>query len=134
MFTRREIVRWLGLTAFEITLHLVSVVVFSILVTLKIESVITTSWWTVFTPLFTCNGLCAYFCIIVFIRTLNKRQFKAAFLHLISSACLLICIFLWEFLLCQKLNKENNLSYSEIFAPIFILLQLIMVRGCQMNN
>lgn len=133
MFTRREIIRWLGLTAFEITLQLIAVFVFSILVVVKVEGILIQSWWTVFIPLFTYDGLGAYFCVILFIRTLHKGRYKAAFMNLISSACILICKFLWEFLLCQKLNKENSLSYSEVFAPIFILLQLIMVRGCQMN-
>ncbi|GFQ94844.1 hypothetical protein TNCT_264171, partial [Trichonephila clavata] len=36
--------------------------------TLKLEKYISISWWSAFVPLFICDGLNAYFCVIVFIR------------------------------------------------------------------
>ena len=45
--------------------------VFSVLLVLKIEGYLlpaSVSWFLVFAPLFICDGLNAYFCIIVFIR------------------------------------------------------------------
>ena len=55
---------------------------------LKIEGVLLpsgTSWLLVFSPLFICDGLNAYFCIIVFIRQYLDSQFKNALLRALWS-------------------------------------------------
>jgi len=74
-FTLRELLRWLGVTVFELLALLVCLAVFTVLLVLKVEgedvSVQTfteTSWWWIFSPLFVCDAVNAYFCIIVFIR------------------------------------------------------------------
>ena len=69
-FQLREVLRWLGLTVFEIWIALVCFTVFTVLVTLKVEQVADSSltWWLVFSPLFVSDALNAYFCVIVFIR------------------------------------------------------------------
>ncbi|GFS56943.1 uncharacterized protein NPIL_395681 [Nephila pilipes] len=43
-------------------------VVKEVIATLKLENYISISWWSAFVPLFICDGLNAYFCVIVFIR------------------------------------------------------------------
>lgn len=67
-FQLREILRWLGLTVFEIFTALTCFLLFTILLTLKVEKVVDWSYWTVFAPLFVSDAFNAYFCIIVFIR------------------------------------------------------------------
>ncbi|KAF5288338.1 hypothetical protein FQR65_LT12072 [Abscondita terminalis] len=89
------------------------------------------SWWTVFCPLFASDALNAYFCIIVFIRMHLESSLKAALQRLAWSGNFIFMIFLFKFLLCKKLMGQWNLDYSEIFAPIYILLQLVAVRACQ---
>ena len=44
-----------------------------------------TSWFLVFAPLFICDGLNAYFCIIVFIRQYLESQFRIALLRALWS-------------------------------------------------
>ena len=44
-----------------------------------------TSWFLVFSPLFICDGLNAYFCIIVFIRQYLDREFRNALLRALWS-------------------------------------------------
>ena len=131
LFTLKEIVKWLGLSAFEIWLHLVTLFIFSILVVLKHENVLTASWWAVFSPLFACDGLNTYFCTIVTIRLYKEKDYRVAGVRLLSSSMFLINMFIFKFLLCQKLNGDKPFSYSEIFVPIYVTLQLLMIRACQ---
>ena len=58
----------------------ISLGVFSVLLVLKVESVFpdSTSWFLVFAPLFSSDGINAYFCIIVFIRQYLYQEFSNA--------------------------------------------------------
>ena len=134
LFTLNEIVQWLGMTAFEILTHLVTLMVFSILAVLKYESAISISWWSVFTPLFIADGLNCYFCMIIFIRMVKESDLRSAGIRFLSSMLYLTLLFVFKILLCQKLSKTRIISTSESMAPIFILLQLIMIRACQTSN
>jgi|SRR6218665_2492790 len=129
--TLEEVIKWVGITLFEIWLHLFCVLIFTVLIVLRIEQATTTSWWNIFIPLFLADGLDAYFCLIVFIRTWKISNHRVACLRLLSSALLLVCLFVSEFLFCQKLTNTTSISYSEAFAAVFIALQLLMVRACQ---
>ncbi|XP_018318986.1 transmembrane protein 203 [Agrilus planipennis] len=133
-FTIEEIVRWLGLTVFEIWLNLIALVVFSILLALKFDpttAVYHCSWWTIFLPLFASDALNAYFCIIIFIRMQLESSLKGALLRVSWSATFLFMTFLFKFFLCKKLMGQVSLDYNEIFTPLYILLQLVAIRACQ---
>ena len=70
-FSLKELLRWLGLTVFEIFTFFLAVAAFSALVVIKSERFIddeALTWWWVYSPLFTADVLNAYFCIIVYIR------------------------------------------------------------------
>lgn len=129
-FTIGEIVRWLGITVFEIWINLIALTIFTILLALKIDT--ENSWWIIFSPLFAADALNAYFCVIVFIRMQLENSLKVAILRASWSGTFLLMTFLFKFLLCKKLMGQVTLEYSEIFAPLFILLQLIAVRACQL--
>lgn len=136
-FTIGEIVRWLGITVFEIWINLIALVVFTILLALKFDSnteFMHSSWWIIFSPLFASDALNAYFCVIVFIRMQLENSLKVALLRASWSGTFLLMTFLFKFLLCKKLMGQVTLEYSEIFAPLFILLQLIAVRACQLTH
>lgn len=136
MFTLNELVLWAGLTVFELFTNLLALLIFTILLTLRVAQYIpstTLNWFGVFSPLF-CADLCnAYFCIIVGIRMyLDIGQLKRRALHrIVWSAHFLIMTIVFKYLLCLKLSGQTELEYSEVFSPIFILLQLIAVRACQ---
>ena len=133
-FSLEEMVKWLGMTSFELWMHLVSVTVFSVLSILKFESVLYATWWAVFRPLFVCDALCAYFCIIVFIRTYKERgDLRAGIMRLFPSLLYVTLLFVFKVLFCQKLSKAKNISHSEVMAPLFILLQIILVRACHVH-
>lgn len=134
-FTLGELVAWLGLTVFEIWINLVAITIFTVLLALRIENVIvgTNSWWVVFSPLFAADGLNAYFCTIVYIRMHLEGMYKAALLRAAWSVSFLVLLFVFKFLLCNKLSGQNGLEYSEVLSPVFILLQLIAVRACHLH-
>jgi len=134
-FQLNELLRWLGLTAFEIFTALVCFIVFTVLVTLKVESGLpdSTSWWVVFAPLFVSDALNTYFCAIVLIRMYIEGSYKAALMRALWSLFVLLMLFLFKYLLCQKLNGDVALDYSEVMSPVFILLQLVMIRACNLH-
>lgn len=135
-FTIEEMVKWLGLTVFEIWINLLSLLAFTIMLAIKFDPAIdiySNDWWVIFSPLFTGDGLNAYFCIIVFIRMFMETTFKFCIMKLCWSVTFLTLIFVFKFLLCKKLLGQITLDYSEVFAPVYILLQLIAVRACQQS-
>ena len=134
LFTLYEIVQWLGMTAFELWMHLVSLMAFSILAVLKYEEAVIISWWSVFTPLFIADGLNCYFCMIVFIRMVKDENLRSAVIRFLSSMLYLTLLFVFKILLCQKLNRTKIISSSESMAPVFVLLQLVLIRACQTSN
>ena len=105
-FQLDELLRWLGLTVFEIWIALVCFIAFTVLLTLKVEGIFgesdpnliepkidqsnhdllstdsrsNVSWWIVFSPLFISDALNAYFCVIVFIRMCLEVRFLCNFL------------------------------------------------------
>lgn len=138
MFKLSELVRWLGLAEFEIFTNLVALLFFSIILSLRLAGHVaeeSVSWFIVFSPLF-CGDICnSYFSIIVGIRMYLDNDNKRKSLHrLLWSTKVLLLTGVFKYLLCLKLSGAQNLDYSEVFAPIFVLLQLIAVRACQLSN
>ncbi len=70
LFTLRELLRWLGVSVFELLTLSVCLLVFSVLLTLKVESGVleNLNWFWIFAPLFVADAINAYFSVIVFIR------------------------------------------------------------------
>lgn len=135
-FTIQELVRWLGLTIFEIWVNLISILLFTILFAIKYDpnvELYNIDWWFIFFPLFAADALNAYFCIIIFIRMLLEMTLKYSLLRILWSGTFLLMTFLFKFFLCKRLLGQLNLDYSEVFAPLYILLQLIAVRACQQS-
>jgi ribonuclease P/MRP protein subunit RPP20 len=135
LFRQSELVRWFGVSVFEIWVWLFSLSVFSVLVVLKVENLVpaSTSWFTIFSPLFVSDGVNAYFCIIVFIRQYLYHELRNGPLRTLWSLLVIVLLFGFKYLLCQKLNESIKLEYSEVTSPVFILLVLVMVRACQLH-
>lgn len=136
IFSINELVHWLGLTIFEICINLVSLTMFTLLLALKLDDnyfIGNAGWWIVFSPLFVADGLNTYFCAIIFIRMHMEGMIKVAILRALWSLISLLLIFVFKYLLCKKLTGQSTLEYSEVLSPIFILLQLIAVRACQLH-
>ncbi|XP_071451681.1 transmembrane protein 203-like [Hetaerina americana] len=151
-FSLDELVQWLGLTVFEMWVFLASLSLFTILVALGAEGALPPadppipqvsgsqtsmhrqpSPWLIFSPLFVADALNTYFCAIVFVRMYLEGAYKAALLRASWSLSLLVLLFVFKFLLCEKLSGRSTLEYSEVLAPIFILLQLVAVRACHLH-
>ena len=136
-FQLRELLRWLGLTVFEIWTALVCFTIFTVLLTLRVDNIVSENslnWWIVLSPLFVCDALNAYFCVIVFIRMYLDNAYKSALTRAIWSLFMTALLFVFKYLLCQKLSgSDTKLEYSEVMSPVFILLQLIMIKACQLH-
>lgn len=133
-FSLKEANRLLGLTPIEMLFHVAGVTVFSIFFVLKVESVITNfNWWLVFAPLFAADGVHFYFVYLVLLRMLLAGMYKAAPLRALWSCTILGLHFAFKFLLCKKLSGQLSMDYAEVLAPIMIMLQLFMIRACQIH-
>lgn len=137
MFKLVELVRWLGLSEFELFTNLLSILIFTIILALRISGHFTENmidWYGVLSPLF-CGDICnAYFCVIVGIRMyFNNDNKRKSLNRLLWSTQFLVLTSVFKYLLCVKLSGAQNLDYNEVFAPIFVLLQLIAVRACQLS-
>lgn len=136
IFSLNELVHWLGLTIFEIWINLISLTIFTILLATKLDSSYLAGpggWLIVFSPLFVADGLNTYFCAIIFIRMQMEGIMKSAILRALWSLTFLLLVFVFKYLLCKKLSGQSTLEYSEVLSPVFILLQLIAVRACQLH-
>ena len=140
-FQLKELLKWLGLTVFEIWVGLLSFTVFTVLLTLKVEKVFDSlTWWQVFSPLFISDALNSYFCVIVFIRMYLEGAYKSALIRALWSQFMIALLFVFKYLLSQRLIEDENnlesnskLEFSEVMSPIFILLQLVMIRARQLH-
>ena len=136
-FSLRELLRWLGITVFEIWTALVCFTIFTVLLTLKVDTDFgdkSLTWWIVFSPLFVCDALNAYFCVIVFIRMYLDNAYKLALVRVIWSQFMISLLFVFKYLLCQKLTgSESKLEYSEVMGPVFMIMIMIMIRACQLH-
>ena len=95
-FSLRELLRWLGITVFEIWTALVCFTIFTVLLTLKVDTDFgdkSLTWWIVFSPLFVCDALNAYFCVIVFIRMYLDNAYKLALVRAIWSQFMISLLF-----------------------------------------
>ncbi|XP_032452021.1 transmembrane protein 203 [Nasonia vitripennis] len=136
IFSLNELVHWLGLTIFEIWINLVSLTIFTILLALKLDDgyfMASSGWWLVFSPLFVADGLNTYFCAIIFIRMHMEGMIKVGILRALWSFISVLLVFVFKYLLCKKLSGQSTLEYSEVLSPVFILLQLIAIRACQLH-
>ncbi|XP_078082811.1 transmembrane protein 203 [Mustelus asterias] len=135
LFSLRELVQWLGFATFEMLLHLVAFLVFSVLLAIKVDNFAGwLDWWYVFIPLFTADGLSTYFTMIVSIRLFQDGEKRLAVMRLFWILTVLSLKFVFEMLLCQKLEgRSSQLWYGLIMSPVFILLQLLMIRACRVN-
>ncbi|TRZ03590.1 hypothetical protein DNTS_013503 [Danionella cerebrum] len=133
------LVQWLGFATFELLLHLGALLVFSVLVALHMDldkQTLDMSWWVVFSPLFTADGLSTYFTAIVSIRLYQEGEKRLAVLRLLWVLTVLSLKLVCEVLLCQKLAEQERaqeLWFGLIVSPLFILLQLLMIRACRVN-
>ena len=139
LFMIEELSPWLGVSRFELLVQTVALLVFSVMLTVRLErydsstigSLSESDIWWIFSPLFVANVINAYFCLIVFIRTCLERTFKVAAVRAMWSATVIVILMLFEFLLCHRLIGEIKLKLSQVLSPLLLLLQLLAVRACQ---
>lgn len=136
LFSLRELVQWLGFATFELFLHLAALLVFSVLVALHADGVTNLTWWQVFVPLFAADGLSTYFTAIVSIRLYQEGEERLAVLRLLWVLTVLSLKLVCEVLLCQKLSDLEQMRdplFGLVVSPLFVLLQLLMIRACRVN-
>ncbi|KAK2098140.1 hypothetical protein P7K49_023591 [Saguinus oedipus] len=120
LFSLRELVQWLDFATFEIFVHLLALLVFSVLLALRADGLVPgLSWWNVFVP---------FFATIVSVRLSQDAEKRLAVLTVLSLK------FVFEMLLCQKLAEQTGERWFGLITfPVFILPQLLMIQACRVN-
>ncbi|KXJ75827.1 transmembrane protein 203 [Aedes albopictus] len=136
-----DVVKWIGITQFEMLVNLLAFLVFSIILTAKAtmgtlpsKPAGTDEWLMIFSPLFCGDFFNAYFCVIVGIRMYLGNKHRQAMHRLSWSIHFLLLTTGFKYLVVMKLSGFSGLEYSEVFSPIFVLLQLIAVKACQFKQ
>ncbi|XP_014677555.1 PREDICTED: transmembrane protein 203-like [Priapulus caudatus] len=134
-FTLREIVKWLGLTSFEILAHLLCALAASVLAALKHAGLLPgATWWHALAPLYVCDGVNAYFAAIVLVRAYVEQEApRGAAFRTAWSLTVIALLFVFKLLACQRAEDAAPLSHAEVMSPLFILLTMIMIRACQVH-
>ena len=132
--TLQELKRWLQITTFEIAMLLTTTLAFTILVAMKVEGDLNASWWMVFSPLFACDTLIAYFDLIVFIHLYMATEKTLAVKRVMINTAILLLIVIYKVLLCHQLQGTRNMKFSAIHAPLFILMFFLLVRSCIVSD
>lgn len=130
----KDILRWLGVTPFEIWMIGASVLVYGVLFLTKASTSLldSFSWWSVHSPLFICDSFWAYFCCIVLIRQIVDQSYRTAIFRALWSFNQILLIFLFKLLLCFRLEGQKQITQTEILSPLLVLLILLIVRACQL--
>uniref|UniRef100_A0A182PA34 DNA/RNA-binding protein Alba-like domain-containing protein n=1 Tax=Anopheles epiroticus TaxID=199890 RepID=A0A182PA34_9DIPT len=135
-----DVVKWIGITQFEILVNLIAFLVFTILLAVKAANgelagtLSANEWLALFSPMF-CGDFCnTYFCIIVGIRMYLGNKHRQALHRLVWSIPFLLLTSGFKYLVCMKLSGQIQLEYSEVFSPIFVLLQMMAVKTCQFGQ
>jgi len=158
-FQLRELEQWLGLNVVEIWVNLVSLTVFSVLLTLKLDEVVLhietpteinslkslllllsvktpeqilydLTWWQVFSPLFISDALNCYFCTIAWIRMYVKGA-NGKISRGVWSYLSILCLTSFKYMLCEQLEKPKYRPIPEVFSTFFLWLALLMIRTCR---
>jgi len=130
LFTLAELEKWLQVTIFEISIAAISALAFSLLLALKLEGVLTATWWTIFTPLYVCDTLVAYFDLIVFVHLYKENEKSIAVKRIMINTTVILLLIIFKVLLCQQLEGVKLMKYATIHSPLFILMFILLVRSC----
>ncbi|NWX94618.1 TM203 protein, partial [Nothoprocta ornata] len=135
LFSLRELGQWLRLAPCELGLQGLALLLCSALLVLKVDGAAAAlSCWAVLGPCFAADGLSTYFSTIVSVRLCRDGEKRLAVLRLLWVLTVLGLKFVFELLLCQKLaERTHELWYGLVMAPVFILLQLLLLRACRVN-
>jgi len=135
LFSMKELLKWFGVTHFEIFMQLIAWLIFSVLFVLKMDHIMddSLSWWTIYACLFVCDAFTCYFNVIVYIRQFMEAKYKIAFLRATWSFTQIALLFTAKLLLCYKLEQQKQVSNFEIISPMFIYLVMLLIRACQLH-
>ncbi|XP_003744845.1 transmembrane protein 203 [Galendromus occidentalis] len=128
-----ELCRWINFTPVELSLLMSATLIFSFLAALKLDGIINPSWWSLFAVYFVADGMLCYFALIVFIRLCFVGQCKIAAIRALWSFFQLLALLALKQLLCSKYDSHKQLTYSEVFTPLYGILVILMIRACQMR-
>uniref|UniRef100_F6XY64 Transmembrane protein 203-like n=1 Tax=Ciona intestinalis TaxID=7719 RepID=F6XY64_CIOIN len=133
IYTNDYVVKLVGFSIFELWIHTSCLVLFTLLLTLKIDGGLPLTWGHTFIPLFLADGLHLYFSLIVCIRTVASGKRKEAYKRVVWAVMCLSLLFLCKMLTYQLLENGVNFKKVTVLAPIFAVWVMLLVRACHIR-
>ncbi len=133
MLLLREMVVWLGIGPFEGAVHSLGLLVFSILLTLKVEMVINSTWHLLFLPLYMALFIDAYYNAILVTRmalySVKKASNRVFSVGYSAMTILRLAVLLYfEIQTATYLNSPSTTAGSIIIPPLTLLLMYLSLR------
>ena len=145
--------KWLGLTSFEMLIHMFSFFIFTILLALKVDKYASFTWLTVFAPVFICDIVNLYFRLIAYFRLfLEVQRENVFFARICKTQTIAFTWFMFKFLLYLKLSDEDSfkdasinpddvssnsnsgLSWIIVFSPLHVLMTGLVFCSCELRS
>lgn len=139
----QELIVWIGVGSFEVAIHSVGFLVFTILLAVRVEgeALTTACWHTIFTPLYVAIGLHIYFTLTLFVRMLaivysfSQASFKwkrlSVPLYIVTCNCIgLGAMFFVEHSIASYLDElkaTQSLIISIVVFFVYLFARLILV-------
>lgn len=111
-----------------------SVLIFSILFSLRLDNRITFSWWLVFLPLWIWKGIAmlgALVGISIWIKKPEYRVSNSSYVHfksMLISVAIQILLLMFEILACDKLETRRH-TWTLVFVPL-LFISLLSISVC----
>ena len=138
LLSLQELIVWTGLGPFEVALHSLGLLLFTLLSTLRAEEIISASWHAVFSPLYVALALHLYHLSIVFVRMAvwgfqttrsAKKTLAAALIFLLSTNLIGVTVLLFvEYATAAFLNDGG--SPDVLISSLALLLVYLVARLC----
>lgn len=132
LLSLREMVVWLGIGPFEAFIHSLGGLVFVLLLTLKVEGALDSSWYLVFSPLYVALAMDAYFHVIQCTRFLgfivnNKTNIKFFIFHVILLVLRIGLILYLEIILANFL-EDGSSNVISLVPPLLLSFFYLVFR------
>ena len=139
----RELIVWIGVGPFEVALHSLGLLVFTLLLAIRVEGHLpTATWHSVFIPLYVTLALHAYFSLVLFVRMMafvvkkisgKSRKCRRLSVPLYIVVCntvgLGLTLFV-EYSIASYLDEQNlgpNLIIASTLFLVYLLARFILV-------
>uniref|UniRef100_A0A8R1DRI3 Uncharacterized protein n=1 Tax=Caenorhabditis japonica TaxID=281687 RepID=A0A8R1DRI3_CAEJA len=142
LLSLREVTSWFDVTVFELWMHFLALIISSVLLCLKLHTIVNISYLTVSLPLFIGIASSYYFVFIIFLRScVDYKDYRGPTIRFGLNVFRLTCTAFFLFFIVEKISGEyeqsevaNRNTYGMVFLPMWLLLAGWAFQMCRTTN